>query len=277
MPTSPRNPTCGEVPPAVLDAFGIDPNVEFRIFGDVHLYPDVVLKPVTHTAEAQWCADVLETLELDEVRLPLPLRTASGAAVVMGWCGWERLAGQAAPERWADVLAVAGRLHRGLADRSRPAWMDTKNDLWRQADRYAWDEAALTTPPDGHVQRLHPLLEQLKTLRVWKRPPSPAQVVHIDLLGNVLFAEQLAPAVIDPTFYWRPAGYAEAVVAVDAAAWTTVGTAPLELIAARGGLHLLIRAARFRVARDVLSSDASSDQVAAHTKVVAWLLEHDDH
>jgi uncharacterized protein (TIGR02569 family) len=277
MPTSPCNPTCGEVPPAVLNAFGIDSNVESPTMGGVHLYPDVVLKPVTHAAEAQWCADVLETLELEQVRLPRPLRTASGAAVVMGWCGWERLAGQAAPEQWADVLAVAGRLHRGLADRSRPGWMDTKNDLWRRADRYAWDEAALTTPHDRHVHRLHPLLEQLETLRISKRPPSPAQVVHIDLLGNVLFAEQLAPAVIDPTFYWRPAGYAEAVVAVDAAAWTTAGTAPLAHLAARGGLHLLIRAARFRVARDVLSPDASADQVAAHTKVAAWLLEYDDH
>jgi uncharacterized protein (TIGR02569 family) len=194
----------------------------------------------------------------------------------MGWCGWGRLAGQAAPERWADVLAVADRLHHGLAGRSRPGWMDTKNDLWRQADRYAWNEAALTTPHEPQVHRLHRLLEQLEMLRVSKRPSAPAQLVHIDLLGNVLFADQLAPAVIDPTFYWRPAGYAAAVVAVDAAAWTTAGKAPLEHLAARGGIHLLIRATRFRVARDVLDPDASADQVAAHTKVVAWLLDNVD-
>lgn len=260
----------------MLDAFGIDSNVESRMLGDVHLFPGLVLKPVTHAAEGEWCADVLETVEVAEVRLPRPLRTSTGAAVVMGWCGWERLAGQAAPQRWADVLAVAGRLHRGLADRSRPGWMDTKDDLWRQADRYAWDEAALTTPHDRHVHGLQPLLEQLETLQVPQHPRSPAQAVHIDLLGNVLFAGQLAPAVIDPTFYWRPADYAEAVVAVDAATWTTAGTSPLEHLAARGELPLLIRAARFRIAREVLSPDASADQVTAHTKIVTWLLEHND-
>jgi uncharacterized protein (TIGR02569 family) len=258
----------------VLDAFGIAPGSETRSLGGAHLYPGAVLKPVSHQAEAEWCADVLETLDLADVRLPCPLRTPGGAAVVMGWCGWERLPGQPAPDRWPDILAVADRLHRGLAAYGRPGWMNGKDDLWSQADRYAWDEAALVTPHDPRTHRLQPMLEQLEKLRVAERSPSPAQVVHTDLLGNVLFAKQLAPAVIDPTFSWRPTGYAAAVVAVDAAAWTRAGTAPLEHLAARGGLHLLIRAARFRIARDVLDPDAGTRELAAHTKVVVWLLEH---
>jgi uncharacterized protein (TIGR02569 family) len=271
MSVPPSGAARGEVPRAVLDAFRIDPGSAGRSLGGVRLFADAVLKPVAQTTESEWCADVLETLDVADVRLPRPLRTPAGAAVVMGWCGWERVAGQPTPERWSDVLDVAERLHRALADRDRPAWMDTKDDLWRRADRYAWDQAALAPPHDPHAHRLYPLLEQLEGLQVGDRPRSPAQVVHVDLLGNVLFADPLAPAVIDPTFYWRPTGYAAAIVAVDAASWTTAGTAPLEHLAGRGDLHLLIRAARFRIARDVLEPDADATELAAHAKVVRWL------
>ena len=40
-----------------------------------------------------------------------------------------------------------------------------------------------------------------------------SQVVHGDLFGNVLFAGDAPPAVIDITPYWRPAGWAVGVIA----------------------------------------------------------------
>lgn len=43
--------------------------------------------------------------------------------------------------------------------------------------------------------------------------------MHGDLFGNVLFAGNAPPAVIDFTAYWRPAEWAAAVIAVDAVAW----------------------------------------------------------
>lgn len=40
-----------------------------------------------------------------------------------------------------------------------------------------------------------------------------------DLTGNVLFANGLAPAIIDISPYWRPPAYAEGVVVADALCW----------------------------------------------------------
>jgi uncharacterized protein (TIGR02569 family) len=53
-----------------------------------------------------------------------------------------------------------------------------------------------------------------------RRPvSSPSQLVHGDLLGNVLFAPGLPPAIIDWSPYWRPPAWAYAVAVVDALCW----------------------------------------------------------
>ncbi|MEU4671576.1 hypothetical protein AB0F91_27260 [Amycolatopsis sp. NPDC023774] len=43
-----------------------------------------------------------------------------------------------------------------------------------------------------------------------------SQAVHGGLLGNILFADGQAPAVIDWAVYWRPPSWASAVAVVDA-------------------------------------------------------------
>lgn len=262
------------IPRPVLEAFGLDPAAPSRTVRGARLYDDVVLKPVDHAAEAAWCADVHDTIEVTDVRLPRPLRTPDGTAVVAGWCGWERVDGRPDPARWREVLAVAGRLHCALADQPRPVWMATKDDLWRQADRHAWNEIgpAHVTGDRGHL--LRPLLDRLDGLHVSEACSSASQVIHVDLLGNVLFTDDDTPAVVDPTYYWRPAAYAEAVAAVDAAAWTTASTAPLAHVAGLGKLDVLVRAARFRLARDLLEPHGSPATLAAHARVVDWLMEH---
>jgi uncharacterized protein (TIGR02569 family) len=55
----------------------------------------------------------------------------------------------------------------------------------------------------------------------------PAQAVHGDLLGNVLFDDGLPPAVIDWPAYWRPPSWAAAVAVTDALVWH--GAAPAVL------------------------------------------------
>jgi hypothetical protein len=94
------------------------------------------------------------------------------------------------------------------------------------------------------------MAELLRRLTDARRPVDlPAQPVHGDLLGNVLFAENQPPAVIDWPVYFRPALWAQAVAVVDALTWCG---APEELLG-RGSDHpawgqMLIRALIYRIA-----------------------------
>jgi uncharacterized protein (TIGR02569 family) len=90
--------------------------------------------------------------------------------------------------------------------------MDQRPDAWSEADRIAWDEApaVVAAPFAGLVERLSRLLKPVHL---------PSQVVHGDLAGNVLFEPGEPPGVIDLAPYWRPAGFAIAVVVTDALAW----------------------------------------------------------
>ncbi len=77
---------------------------------------------------------------------------------------------------------------------------------------------------------------------------APDQLVHGDLSGNVLFADGLPPAVIDFSPYWRPKGFASAIVAVDAVVWHEADLELLSTVAnSRDGAEFLIRALIFRL------------------------------
>jgi fructosamine-3-kinase len=62
----------------------------------------------------------------------------------------------------------------------------------------------------GPVERLWKLLRPLE---------QPSQLIHGDISGNILFATHLEPVVIDFSPYWRPAGFAAAVLIADATVW----------------------------------------------------------
>lgn len=69
--------------------------------------------------------------------------------------------------------------------------------------------------------------------------------MHGDLLGNVLFAAGLPPAVIDISPYWRPPEYAEAIVVADALCW--YGATPTLLTEAGVAPAAVARALLFRM------------------------------
>ena len=75
----------------------------------------------------------------------------------------------------------------------------------------------------------------------------PSQVIHGDLINNVLFADDLPPAVIDVSPFWRPRRYADAIVAVDAIGWNGAGAEAAASLADPEGVQLLVRAALFRL------------------------------
>lgn len=69
--------------------------------------------------------------------------------------------------------------------------------------------------------------------------------MHGDLGGNVVFHETLPPAVIDVSPYWRPAGYADAIVVADAVAWGRAGDELVHRHLAASGTQLLLRVVLF--------------------------------
>ena len=169
---------------------------------------DAVLKPdVAPPAYLAWRAGVLQRLdEQPGLRVSPPLRTCAGGLVTHGWTASRWEPGASVPGQWAAVVEVGHRLHAALADEPQPEVLVQRTDPWAEADRIAWGERPL---PAGAGP---PLLE----LAAARRPLAlPGQLVHGDLTGNVLFADGLAPLVLDLSPYWRPAAYASAVVVAD--------------------------------------------------------------
>jgi uncharacterized protein (TIGR02569 family) len=111
-----------------------------------------------------------------------------------------------------------------LADLPEPRLLRERTDLHSWADRLAWGEILDTDQRLGHGHAAAAFHE----LAAGRRPvTAPNQVVHGDLFGNVLFAGDARPAVIGVKPFWRPAGWAIGVLAVDAVA---LGDAPIELL-----------------------------------------------
>jgi uncharacterized protein (TIGR02569 family) len=108
-------------------------------------------------------------------------------------------------------MAVGDRFHQAMAGLARPSFLADRTDPWAIGDRVAWGDAPID-PYLGvpHVARLAGL----------RRPvDARSQLIHGDLTGNVLFADGLAPAVIDLSLYWRPPAFATSIVVADALVW----------------------------------------------------------
>lgn len=173
---------------------------------------EIALRPVTNPAEAAWVAQTLGDLDVPELRVARPLRSSDGRWVVGGWAAFRHLPGEPEP-RYDDVVAASLRLHEATAELRPPRFLHARNDLFAMADRAAAgvEEAPLNPALGGR------LFEVLAGSR--QKLELKPQVVHGDLFGNVLFADDAAPGIVDFVAYHRPAEWAAAVVVVDALAW----------------------------------------------------------
>jgi uncharacterized protein (TIGR02569 family) len=236
-------------PPPVLAAFGaagspLAPLAGGR--GTSWSAGDVVIKPLdVDERQLAWQADVLASIRCVGFRVARPRSTADGAFVVDGWCAWERLAGRHEARRWPEIIAVGERLHSSFAGVARPAFLDERTDPWAIGDRVAWGEL----PADEFAD-----VPQLPRLVAARRPvAASSQLLHGDLTGNILFADGLAPAVIDLSPYWRPTPFASAIVVADALAFEGADERILDAvghIAAFG--QFLVRAVMYRAVTDRL-------------------------
>ena len=246
-----------EPPPSqVLRAFGVEEAPQHLCGGTGTSWRagERVFKPCHSAVEWHWLAVHLPRVATEGFCLPLPLASIDGRWMVDGWCAQQWVEGlHCEEERWPDLFAVDAHLHDALAALPQPAHLALRADRWSRADRMAWGEAAL--PANA---QLHMLLDLRQPLDL------PAQLIHGDLTGNVLFCPAGPPAVIDLSPYWRPRGYATAILAADLVCWHGVDPdAVLERV--RPVTHfpqLLVRALLFRMATDLLAGAAHLDDHA---------------
>ncbi|WIE73653.1 hypothetical protein [Curtobacterium sp. MCJR17_020] len=304
----------GSVPGAeVLRAFGVAGSTPVPLAGGRGLTwraECIVLRPHDGPAVTDWRAGVLAELEHAaesehpaEFRTPRPVATRDGSWRSGDWEAWEYVAGAADESRVEDVIRVGRAFHRAIAGLERPAFLGTDpgtdtadtagpevteakavtaasadtvasavTDPWSRADRMAWGEEPL--PADPTLDRLAAAFRPVR---------APSQLVHGDLLCNVLFADGQPPTIIDWPPYWRPAEFGPAIAAVDAVCWHGF---PVGRLAALGRTthgaaaeadepewtSLLTRALVFRIATLHLLGVWDAAAVAHHRPVVDALV-----
>jgi uncharacterized protein (TIGR02569 family) len=208
-------PSAGALPPHVRSAFGVA-DVEPRpvVWAGRRAWRcgELLLRPVPDKVVAAWSAGVLDGLKVEGLRIAQPVRSSDGRWVVGGWAANRFVPGTVEP-RYDAVLTAAFHLHEALAAVERPRLLDGRDDLATRSAAAAFGERrAALDPATGGT-----LFGQLAAYRTPIR--MPAQLVHPELFGAVLFDEQGTPALIELAPCWRPAPWAAAVVVVDAIAW----------------------------------------------------------
>lgn len=239
----------------------------------------LVLKPAGDPRVARWTAGLYLSLSGRQdpgFRVPRPLRCPAGNGTAGdgagdwvaqdsetgAWVAWQWLPGEPADwagrsPAWPGLIAASRAFHAALAGWPAPSWLGTDGSQWTVGDQVAWGER---DPASVVATAPAPLGGQLRSLLAALRPVSlPAQLIHGDLGGNVLFAAGEPPAVIDFSPYWRPAGLALAVAAVDALMWSGADPAILGPLAAQAETgpgdfgQLLARALVYRLVTEVIA------------------------
>jgi hypothetical protein len=267
--------------PQVLAAFGASAGPVRLPGGEGRAWRagQIVLKPADEPQVARWTADLYHDLvgrPRPGFRVPRPVRSAAGDWIardpVVGdpaggddtagaWVAWQLVPGEHADWSgfspcWPRLIAASRAFHAALAGRPAPSWLGQDGSPWTVADQMAWGDrdpggilGSWSSRLGGQVLRgqVRSVLAALRPVRL------EAQLIHGDLGGNVLFAEGEPPAVIDFSPYWRPAGLALAVAAVDALLWSGAAPAILDELAAQPELdQLLARALVYRLVTEMI-------------------------
>jgi len=227
----------------------------------------LVFKRVYDAREWRWLGENLAGLPTPGIRLARPLPASDGRWIVEGWGAQELVPGRhphVVP--WLDVVRVGEALHRALRSLPRPEFIDARTDPWAAGDRVAWEEAPASA---GFA-----LLDRLLAARRQLEPAPRSQLVHGDLGGNVLFDAEGVPAVIDFSPYWRPPGFASAIVVADAVCWC--GADPEVLCAGLSHVdhfaQLLVRALVYRIVTALVVS-RGQDDLAGYRRCVGFAIE----
>jgi len=222
---------------------------------------ELVLKPAdVDQDELAWHAQTYPRLTLDGFRLPRPQAARDGSLCVEGWCATRYEAGRHELRHWPEIIEVGARFHAALRGIPRPRFLDARSTPWAISDRVAWGEIPVSDYlKAGYLPQLSAAIRPLS---------APGQLIHGDLSGNVLFHDQLSPAIIDFTPYWRPAHYASAIVVADALVWEGATNDILSAVSHVDNFgQYLVRALIFRAVTDWLcAQDWPSEAEASSTR-----------
>ncbi len=173
---------------------------------------DLVLRPIDDgEPPLDWQLDVLASITGGGFRVALPQTTLAGEFACDGWCAWHFVAGRHEERRWPEIITVGELFHRALAELPAPGFVGRRTDPWAIGDCVAWGD--VSADPFIHIKHIPSLVATCRPV------DAPSQLIHGDLTGNVLFAAELPPAIIDFSPYWRPTAYASAIVVADALVW----------------------------------------------------------
>jgi uncharacterized protein (TIGR02569 family) len=257
-------------PEHVVRAFGLDPSKAPPASldggqGTSYLVEGAVLKPIDNAEEFDYVLSLQErliSLRNPHYRIPQPLlarspsRTSKSRYLVSGWAGTQFLPGTEnnASGRWTQMLAASRAFHTDLGRLvdAPPAFLARRTHRWARADLLIWDKSSADLEAHDVLPPVQDGFQRLLKLRRPLEPSGPtSQLVHGDLTGNFLFADDAQPTIIDLSLYWRPVEYAEAVIVADGLLDHGAGDELVDLVGRSPfRLEMLVRALLLRVLTD---------------------------
>jgi uncharacterized protein (TIGR02569 family) len=229
--------------PEVLASFGLANLPVLPVAGgqgDTFRVADLALKRAHDPRQTEWLSAILEKIPEQNFRIARPIRARSGDFAVDRWSAARWIEGDTKIENWIDAIAALDAFHAALRHVPDSPHLRRADTPYTRADDLVWSNQL----PDA---TLGPTADRLFYLR---RPLDlPAQLIQGDPSeGNLLFAPNLPPAIIDIAPYWHPSDYSVAMLIADGIAWSAAPLTLLDLANSRPEMpQLLLRAVLFRL------------------------------
>lgn len=172
---------------------------------------DIILKP--SESESKDLADLMQQLPaVDYLRLPKPIRSSNESWIEDGYVAWTYLSGKEVDARYKEKVGVSELFSTAFSGIPKPRFIEERNDPWSVADRVTWGEF-----DKKYEKEFQNIIDDIEAH--CSQVNLSEQIIHGDIAGNIVFENDLPPAVIDITLYWRPKDYAKALLVVDAITW----------------------------------------------------------